>query len=94
MTVDALINNVINERLYGLPCTTCGTQSFPLSANSTGLAACKISEHFISLYPACSKVSSWVEPVCTEDTLTETLTCTSAIAPVADASCSPTITIL
>ena len=77
MTVDALINNVLNERLYGLPCTTC-----------------KISEHFISLYPACGKVSSWVEPICTEDTLTETLTCTSAIAPVADASCSPTITIL
>lgn len=77
MTVDAVINNVVNERLYGLPCTTC-----------------KISEHFISLYPACEKVSSWVEPICTENTLTETLTCTSAIAPVAAASCSPTITIL
>lgn len=77
MTVDAVINNVLNERLYGLPCSNC-----------------KISEHFISLYPTCGKVSSWVEPVCTEDTLTETLTCTAAIAPVAAASCSPTITIL
>lgn len=77
MTTADVIANVVNERLYGLPCTTC-----------------KISEHFISLYPACEKVSSWVEPVCTEDTLTETLTCTAAIAPVAAASCSPTITIL
>lgn len=77
MTIAAVINNIINERLYGLPCDSC-----------------KISEHFISLYPECNKVSSWVEPACTESTLTETLTCTSSIAPVADASCSPTITIL
>jgi len=73
-----VIENIVNERLYGLPCTTC-----------------KISEHFISLYPDCNKVSSWVEPVCNESTLTETITtCSSSIAPVADASCSPTITIL
>lgn len=55
---------------------------------------CKISQHFISLYPACEKVSSWIEPICTEDTLTETITCTNSIAPVSDAACSPTITIL
>ena len=77
MSVDALINDILNERLYGLPCTTC-----------------KISEHFISLYPDCNKVSSWVEPACTEDTLTVTLTCTNSIAPVSDPSCSPTITVL
>ena len=77
MTVDALINDILNERLYGLPCTTC-----------------KISEHFIGLYPACGKVSSWVEPICTEDTLTETLTCTNSISPVSEPSCSPTITVL
>ena len=77
MSVDALINDILNERLYGLPCTTC-----------------KISEHFISLYPDCNKVSSWVEPVCTEDTLTVTLTCTNSIAPVLEPSCSPTITVL
>ena len=55
---------------------------------------CKISEHFISLYPACEKVSSWVEPVCDVESLTETLTCTSAIAVSDDTSCSPTITVL
>jgi hypothetical protein len=77
MTIADVIENAVNERLYGLPCTTC-----------------KISEHFISLYPACNKVSSWVEPVCTEDTLTVTLTCTNSIAPVSEPSCSPTITIL
>lgn len=77
MTIAEVVTSVVNERLYGIGCTTC-----------------KISEHFISLYPDCNKVSSWVEPACTEDTLTETLTCTSSIAPVADASCSPTITIL
>jgi len=77
MSVDAIVENIVNERLYGLPCTSC-----------------KISQHFISLYPACGKESSWVEPVCTESTLTVTLTCTNSIAPVSDASCSPTITLL
>ena len=77
MTVDAIIENVVNERLYGIKCESC-----------------KIGQHFISLYPSCDKVSSWIEPACTESTLTVTLTCTNSIAPVADASCSPTITTL
>ena len=77
MTVDAIIENVVNERLYGIKCDLC-----------------KISQHFISLYPSCNKVSSWIEPACTESTLTVTLTCTNAIAPVSDPSCSPTIALI
>lgn len=56
--------------------------------------SCKISQHFISLYPDCDKVSSWVEDTCTEDTLTETLSCTTAIAPVSDPACSPAISVI
>ena len=77
MSVDAIIENVVNERLYGIKCDNC-----------------KIAQHFISLYPACDKESSWIEPACTESTLTVTLTCTNAIAPVSDPTCSPTITLL
>lgn len=75
MTIADVIENVVNERLYGIKCDLC-----------------KISQHFISLYPECNKVSSWIEPACTESTLTVTLTCTNSIAPVSDPSCSPTIT--
>jgi len=77
MTIADVVNNVVNERLYGIKCDSC-----------------KIAQHFISLYPACDKESSWIEPACTESTLTVTLTCTNAIAPVSDPSCSPTITTL
>lgn len=77
MTIAVVIENIVNERLYGIKCDLC-----------------KISQHFISLYPDCDKVSSWVEDVCTEDTLTETLTCGNSIAPVSDPSCSPTISVL
>jgi len=77
MTLADVVNNVVNERLYGIKCDLC-----------------KISQHFISLYPACNKESSWIEPTCTESTLTVTLTCTNAIAPVSDPACSPTITLL
>lgn len=77
MTIADVVENVVNERLYGIKCDLC-----------------KISQHFISLYPECDKVSSWIEPACTESTLTETLTCTNSIAPVSDPSCSPTINVI
>ena len=77
MTIADVVENVVNERLYGIKCDLC-----------------KISQHFISLYPECNQVSSWIEPACTEDTLTVTLTCTNSIAPVSDPSCSPTINVI
>jgi hypothetical protein len=75
MTIADVIENVVNERLYGIKCDLC-----------------KISQHFISLYPECDKVSSWIEPVCTEPIVT--VSCTTSIAPVSDPDCSPTITLL
>jgi hypothetical protein len=70
-----IIENVVNERLYGIKCDLC-----------------KISQHFISLYPECDKVSSWIEPVCIEPIAP--VSCTTSIASVADPDCSPTITLL
>lgn len=77
MTIADVIENVVNERLYGIKCDLC-----------------KISQHFISLYPDCNKVSSWIEPVCTGSTLVNILSCSTSIVPVADPSCSPTITLI